>query len=181
MKPIDIFQSFRSGCLIYVHQLKRCELQLEKIIFQVSRNYFSIFFNFRLWHTNGAQHFCPSHFPSEYAMHTDQWEENVNAYKKFYSLSSSTNFRGLWWIAENVETYILLNTRRKLLLCNESLKWHQNLKREKINVRAVWIIGTFTRIIKEERKISFFTLFFSCLLFFFLFCFFLSHFFRLLH
>lgn len=77
-----------------------------------------------------------------------------------------------WWIAENVENYILLNTRRKLLLCNESLKWHQNLKREKINVRAVWIIGTFTRIIKEERKKKFiFYAFFLMSFIFFLFLF----------
>ena len=147
----------------------------KNIIFQVSWNDFSIFsFIYDTQMARSISVFFIS--PPWILCSTNQWEENVNASKKFYSLSSSTNFRGLWWIAENV----LLNTRRKLLLCNESLKWHQNLKREKINVRAVWIIGTFTRIIKEERKKnSFFTLFFSCLLFFF--CFFLSHFFRLLH
>jgi hypothetical protein len=45
----------------------------------------------------------------------------------------------------------------------------RNLKREKINVGAVGIIGTFTRIIK--RKKPFFT-FFSCLFILFSSCFF---------
>lgn len=155
-----------SGYLIYVRQLNvdDCSCESEKCL---SRNKFSLL-QWRFY----VIFISPSRITQT---NQSRWTETP---RKFSLSVTCQGLRGTW-------TFF---NRNNVFLVHSPQLLEKNLKREKINVGAVGIIGTFTRIIKREKNhflrfsCLFILLLFSLLLFllfwaiFFVFYIYLCHF-----